>query len=741
MRIVAIFTFSFAVAVAAAQYVLPGALWLPVAMACLLLVLFFPLLQGRARHLLPLIGWGLAVGLTYNWCYAQLVSVPAEALAGTERLAEMTVCDYPAATDYGTKMTVRLDCLPHGKAVYYGGEELLDLVPGQTITDVVRLSSASRIREDDITNFTSRGIFLLAYRGGEAEVGEGSRGSPRWWPIRLGHAMAERTEHLLEGDAGAFLAAILTGDKSRLSEQASIDLSEAGVYHILAVSGMHCVFLLGLLEELLGRHRRRLLAAAGIPVLLFYTLLAGCSLSVVRSCVMLIFLLLAPLTGRDRDGPTALAGALLLILLQNPYSIASISLQLSFAAVAGLLWLTPRLHLGLLGEKKRGQVSRFLVGSLSASCGALVFTIPLSGCYFNNLVLVSPLANLLCIWVAGIIFGAGLMAVLLSWLWLPLGQLLALIPGLLIRYVLGVSHLLARLPSHALYFDNPYLWCWLFFAYVLLAIVFRKGRRTVLLAGCCAALTLTATVWLGAQTLTAGTMDITVLDVGQGSAVLVESDGTAVLIDCGSGNSWYSAGEIAADRLATVGCYQLDYLVLTHFDSDHVNGLTALLARMPVEKLLVPESGEGQDPLAAAAAAGTEVRTVTEQTAFPVGRAEVMVLPPVNTGESNEAGLTALAALDGFELLVTGDMDAATERKLLEAYPLPDVEVLIAGHHGSATSTSQDLLNVVKPERVIVSVGSNSYGHPTPEVLLRLQQSGAEVYRTDLQGSVHLSVN
>lgn len=743
MRILAIFAFSFAAAIFAAQYALPEAFWLPAAMVCLLAVLLFPLLRGRARRLLPLVGWGLALGFAFQWGYAALVRAPAEALAGTERQVTMTVCGYPAATGYGAKVTVRLDCLPHGKAVYYGDETLLEAVPGQTLTGSVRLESAGRIREDDVTSFTSRGVFLLAYRRGSVETGEGTMASPRWWPLRLGRAMALRTALLCGGDDGAFLTAILTGDKSGLSEQAAIDLSEAGVYHILAVSGMHCAFLLGILEALLGRHRRRLLAAAGVPLLLFYMVLAGGSPSVVRACVMLLFLLAAPLCGRDRDAPTALAAALLVILLQNPYAAASISLQLSFTAVAGLLWLTPRMRHLLLGEKRRGRAVRFLAASLSASCGALVFTVPLSLLYFNILVLAAPLANLLCLWAAGILFGTGLAAVLLSWLWLPLGKLLALVPGLLARYILAAAHLLAKLPCHALYGDNPYLIYWLAFAYILLAVCVlgKARRRSWALAGLCAAMTLAVTAKLGTLALTAGAMDITVLDVGQGSCTLLESDGACALVDCGSGSSWYSAGDIAADRLLTMGCRRLDLLVLTHFDSDHINGVTALLARMPVEVLLVPESEAEPAFLAAAEATGTEVLRLTAPTACPLGQGTLMVHPPVGEGSGNEACLSALAACGTYDLLITGDMDAAAERRLLEVWALPDIEALVAGHHGSATSTSAELLAALTPETAVISVGSNSYGHPDPRVLTRLRQAGAEVYRTDLQGSVHLSVN
>ena len=195
----------------------------------------------------------------------------------------------------------------------------------------------------------------------------------------MGHAMQAMIWELFEDDTAGFLTAILTGDKSGLSVEGAAALSEAGLYHILAVSGMHCGFLMALVTYLTGKHRRRLTALCALPLLVFYAALTGGSPSVLRACVMLAFLLAAPLFRRDSDGPTALLAALFLILLANPFAAASISLQLSFAAMAGILFLTPRLYRLLMNGRKGNWVTRFLTAGFSATIGALVFTVPLSG--------------------------------------------------------------------------------------------------------------------------------------------------------------------------------------------------------------------------------------------------------------------------------------------------------------------------------------------------------------------------
>ena len=235
------------------------------------------------------------------------------------------------------------------------------------------------------------------------------------------------------------------------------------------------------------------------------------------------------------------------------------------------------------------------------------------------------------------------------------------------------------------------------------------------------------------------------LDVGQGQCVLLASGGKYALVDCGSGSSWYDAGELAAHQLETMGCTELDYLILSHYDKDHISGVAGLLARMDAAEVLVTEGTDDEAVQAAvletAAAHGAEVRTVSEETALALGKARLRVFPPVGDSDDNERSLVVLVSLGEQDLLLTGDLDRAAEKALLEAWDLPDIEYLAAGHHGSKTSTSAELLDALKPETVCISVGSNSYGHPARETLRRLGERGCTVYRTDLHGDIHLSLN
>ncbi|WP_312942813.1 DNA internalization-related competence protein ComEC/Rec2 [Oscillibacter sp.] len=750
MRKLATWASAFCAGIFLAQYLLPNHLLLVFSAAALGLGVLALFLREPRRYRAVLICTALSVAFGYYWAFALLVQAPAEALAEQELTnVTMVLTEYPSATAYGAKVTVRPDIpgLRGVRAVYYGDASLLELAPGQTVTDDLRLKSAAKIQDDEVTAFISKGVFLLAYGRGEAAYGDGSASSLRWWPARMGQAMRENIAELYPGEAAGFMTAILTGDSTLLSEAAGTDLSEAGTYHIMAVSGLHCSFLAALILALIGKKHRRAAACIAIPILIFYALLTGARPSVVRACVMLSLLLIAPACGREGDPPTALSFAFLLLLLQNPFAAASIGLQLSFGAVAGMLWMTPRMNRFLLGDKDRGRIARAISTSVSATCGSLVFTLPLSAYYFNFLVLVSPLSNLLCLWAVSLIFGAGLISVLLSFAWVAPALLLALIPKGLIVYVLTVVEGLAKIPYHALYYTNPFLKYWLVYFYLLFGVAYlgkSKARRKYAAAAVLVALSLTVTVKLGRFFYTWGTLDIVVVDVGQGSCTTMASGGQFAMMDCGSSSSWKRAGGDAADQLLSMGCRRLDYLVLSHYDYDHVSGVTDLMNRLQVGTVLLPDkwddAGLREWVTETAETHGAAVELVTEERMLTLGNSTLTVYPPLGTGNDNDSGLALLCTAGDFDLLITGDMDARTEEKLLAAYSLPDIEALIVGHHGSKYSTGEELLAALSPEVAVVSAGRNNYGHPSDEALRRLANAGASVYRTDRQGNTHISV-
>ncbi len=212
------------------------------------------------------------------------------------------------------------------------------------------------------------------------------------------------------------------------------------------------------------------------------------------------------------------------------------------------------------------------------------------------------------------------------------------------------------------------------------------------------------------------------------------------MYDCG-GSGTENAGERAARFLLSKGIGRLDVLILSHYDTDHAGGVCQLLTRLPVSLLYLPElpcdTSLREEITAAALAQGTEIRYVTVDETLTFSESTLHIFAPTSQASENDASLALLFSQGSFDILATGDMTSQAEMRLLGQHTIPDLEVLIAGHHGAATSTSDTLLELTKPESVLISVGeSNPYRHPSDVALSRIQSHGAEIFRTDLCGDI-----
>lgn len=755
MRVLATIGFSFSAGVFLAT-LLPWTGWQLYAAGGVLLLALAWLFAARKQKyfrrglliLLPLV-----VSLAYFAGYDHLVRQPIEDRCGAASDFTATVCDWPQATERGARVTVELEGYHRARAVLYGEAELLAARPGDTVTGTAQWQSAAHFDSDDVTHFNARGVYALLYGREDVRLSAGDGDALRWLPQRAGKAFREKVAAIWDDPrVSGFLTAELTGDKSAMDDGDYLAMQETGLAHLFAVSGLHCAFLVTLLALLISR-RQRLLCAVTIPLLLFYMVMVGMSPSVVRACIMQIFLLIAPLFRRGSDPLTSLAAALLVILLCNPFAAASVSLQLSFSATLGMVLLSPRLYKLLTGWYKgkcrplRAALC-FVAANLSATLSAVVFTAPLTAWYFRIFVLVAPLSSLLAVPAAGWSFMAAFVTVLLGFVWLPLASLLGWISWALVRYILWIANGMMSWRYHAVYFTNPYLIYWLLFLYAAFigCAATPDGKRKYLLASALSVLTLTAAIWVNRQDYQYGVLTALTLDVGQGESVILTSGGETALVDCGSSNSYKDPGGLAADTLHSMGVRELSAVVVTHYHADHTNGLYEVLRRIPVQTIYLPdiedEYGVRERLVSLAEEKGAQVTYVTKETADTLGDTILTIYPPVQSGgDLNELGLTALASAGDFDLLITGDMSGSTEKKLVETYALPDIEVLVVSHHGSRYSSNIRFLKAVTPEAAVISVGDNNYGHPSEETLQRLLAIGADIWRTDQQGTIRITVN
>jgi competence protein ComEC len=301
---------------------------------------------------------------------------------------------------------------------------------------------------------------------------------------------------------------------------------------------------------------------------------------------------------------------------------------------------------------------------------------------------------------------------------------------MVIRLILSLS----RLP-HVTLLPSPVIFAWLLLAQVVILLycakLLREGARGLAAALAAAGLILAL---LPVQEGEIARLEL--LDVGQGQCILLRSDGETAVIDCGSAQN--RAGYLLCRKLTAQRIDCVDHLILTHYDSDHINGLESLLSACPVSHLHLPRPVDEVQETAqrlTRLAGGNAVFVPDTGEVLQVGRLRLRLL---QAGSGRNGGIVILVTAGAFDLLVTGDADFSGEGELMERMALPDIEVLVAGHHGSATSTGWELLQKTKPESVVISVGENSYGHPAAETLVRCERAGAEVWRTDESGGISI---
>ncbi len=608
----------------------------------------------------------------------------------------------------------------------------------------------------------------------------------RYGPERLRAAIAGVMEQHLPPATAALYQGLVIGNRAAIPLEVIEDFKASGCMHILAISGMHlsllalmtgwCLtWLLQRSEWLMLRLQVRVLAAAlTMPILLGYTLLAGGQLPVLRALVMALLVTAALLLRRRHDMLHLLCVAALGLLLWQPLALGSASFQLSFAAVLGLIVVQPRLQPLLRRHDPESpmplperpplpeRLGRILLVALLVSVSATLATLPIMLYHFNQFSLVGPLANLLVepllsFWALPL----GLLAIVLMGPAPELAALLLQLGGLGIDAAVSLCHLAAAVPLARLHCITPSPWEILGF-YGLLALLCWRPRNTrhgvLLLAVALLSCLLPATVH-GLRTRWDRGMTVWYLDVGQGSASVVElPGGRTVLVDGGGSSAGPSVGErVIAPFLWRRRHLRLDEVVLTHPDSDHTNGIdyvlrhfrprslwvNGLASKNPGYERLLATAGELGIPVLSpaagqmVAATGHATLTVLDN---PV-RTEALAMTGGKRPAGNESGLALRLRLGEQALLFPGDIGAVTEARVARANTELHSQVLLAAHHGSKGSNSTALLEAVRPSHVIVSAGHGRQAHfPAPIHLQRWQEAGRQVFVTGRDGTIHCRV-
>ncbi|MDE2850477.1 MAG: DNA internalization-related competence protein ComEC/Rec2 [Acidobacteriota bacterium] len=547
-----------------------------------------------------------------------------------------------------------------------------------------------------------------------------------------------------EGPGALLARALVFGDARRVPPEWRTGLRRAGLSHLLAVSGLHVGLLLGGFWWIFGALAGRFAWVGAVSVLLLYGCLVGPRPSFLRAAVMALLVILSMALERPPQALNSLCAALILILALDPDAGGDLGFRLSFLATAGILILAPR----LLKQWRGGPDTRppkAVAVALAATFAAQLATLPITAVEIGLLTPLSPLLNLAFVPLTALVLGLSLFWVGLAAL--ASAPLLSAVAGPCARAVQTILDLLS-LPFASLAHLPAGSWVATPVSVdgtAALALAIWLG---LLVSGFRRALWGLALVLVCTPALPEQEPSLAMLDVGQGEALLLRSSdsGPVILVDGGGFRRGNFAEAALLQALAAEGVHRIDLAILSHGDSDHCQGLVDLSRYLRVERLWAApvEVRDGCGRALADRLRG-RVRRVERGFAHRVGAWNLDVLHPAprRADGGNSASLVVRGCVGGSCVLLTGDLDIAGERELLartrrEGASLRS-DVLKVGHHGSRTSTGSALLASVEPRLALVSAGRrNPYGHPSPEVVARMERQGVRVLRTDLHGRIEI---
>lgn len=560
---------------------------------------------------------------------------------------------------------------------------------------------------------------------------------------------------LPEQHAG-LLSAMLVGYREGLSKEMEEEFSDAGISHIIAVSGTHVVFIMAPLSLIFKKLRfnEKVTSIIIIIVLIMFVFITGFQASVLRAVIMGVVMLTGRILRRETDTLTSISFAAMLLLLYNPYNLFDIGFQLSFAATLSLVLFYKSISDQIKSVLERINLSYIpdiLTDNVAITLAAQIGVLPITVLYFNKISTFSVITNLLVVPLLQTITILGFIMVIISFISLFFFQLVANINCILLSFILLVTKVNSGLPFSVVRIATPpFLFIAIYYLVVFLLLVYKPVLKKIKPVHYAAAFTVVI-ISLVIYAVSPARLKVAFIDVGQGDSALIRTySGKTVLIDGGGSSGGIKSQTNIGDSvvipfLLDCGITKIDLVVATHGHSDHIEGLEPVIESFDVRGLAIPHYDDKGE--------FSKILTEAKKRSIPVVRLEkgnyiklddrtyMKVLNPdrdytMYDLSLNNTSLVIKLQYEDVSFLFTGDIEKETEEYMVDKGADLKADILKVAHHGSDTSSTVEFIKEVNPKAAVISVGKNNFGHPSPEVLKAYQDFGIPVFRTDESGAI-----
>ena len=591
-------------------------------------------------------------------------------------------------------------------------------------------------------------------------------------------------DFIIKNENKELLKGILLGNTEEIDEELKENFRTSNMYHLLAVSGTHVSFVVLGIVFILGKINinKKISKVLCSIILIFYMVLIGFTPSVTRACIMAIISSLAFNFYKKSDVMNNIAISLFIILINNPYSIKSLSLLLSYFGTIGIIYFY-----NIVYEKLKFIQLEKVRKMLSVSISAQITIMPIIIFNFNTFSLTFFISSLLYSFIIGAILILGYILIIISFINLFIASKIAIIVNSLLKILIYISNFSSKIPFSKIYLPTPsFLSIVIYYIVIFLASYILKNKKYNynILLKICIIVFIISTILNYFYGINIGKLKIHFIDVGQGDACLIIGENnTKILID-GGGSSSYDVGKnvllpYLLDRQITC----LDYIIISHFDDDHVGGLLTILEELKVKNVIIgkqPEDSENfeklkkiikkkkikiivvgaDDPVCPQTQENKEELRINNVGVDVLGDPKRIYIEEklyfdliwpdtqnkISENPLNNNSLVIKLNYKNFSMLFTGDIEELAEKQIIQKYKEnPEIiksTVLKVAHHGSKTSSTQDIINIIKPQIALIGVGENNkFGHPNKEIIKRLKDIGAKIYRTDQDGEITITVN